>query len=395
MKKSTAESIETANRSFKTLIAGLSSRTFALLAMVVLGGALGTYFLAASHAATSVSSVEPENGTIASPATVQNDSTASGGKSVKFGITGGGGNPDCTPLAHIPAGFPNNCTTGYKNAPDYPGSLHSCGSIQSNTTYNFCDFSGGAFVGSSSNALTNVTFHGCRFHGTQVEGVLVAVFGDNITFDYSSFEPDVAFVPNTQVAYNKSYQYGISADGSYGSHVAKLTVTNSDFWGFGNAIDTAGSTQAKPQVFRGNWIHDAANDGGSYHTDGIGTLSGSGTGSYVVIDNNTIESPGNTNGIAFQQGSYNHFTVTNNLIGGWGYSVALWAPSTYTTFTGNTFSTRLKPVFGPLYDDTFASSTGSIWKNNKWYVPAGAAYGNPADNGKFWTPNGPSSTDYQ
>ena len=248
-------------------------------------------------------------------------------------------------------------------------------------------------MGSASSHLSNVTFHGCRFHGVQVNAGLVVLFGNNITFDYSSFEPGVAAPP---VPFNSSYQYGIAANGSYNSTVGKMTVTHSDFWGFGNAIDTQGSTQANPQVFRDNYIHDASNDNnGEYHTDGIGDESGSGFGSYVTIDHNTIVSPGNTNGIAFQAGQYDHFTITNNLISGWGYAVALWAPAPGTTFTGNTWSTQLKPVWGPLYPQSFWTSLGSNWHNNKWLVPPGAAYGNAADNGKFWTPDGPSSTDYQ
>gem|GEM_PF-1041205 len=283
-------------------------------------------------------------------------------------------------------GFPDSTNTGYRNASGYPGSLHACSAtIQSNTTYNFCDFPGGVFVGSASSHVTNVTFHGCRFHGVAVNDVLVAVFGDNITFDYDSFEPGVATPP---VPFNQSYQYGIEADGSYNSSVQQLTVTHSDFWGFGNAIDIAGSTQAKPQVFRDNWIHDAANDGGGiYHTDGIGTESGSGSGSYVVLDHNTIESPGNTNGIAFQAGHYDHFTITNNLLGGFGYSVALLGAAPYTTFTGNTFSTRLRVDWGPLYPDSFWITTGSTWRNNRWKVPAGAAWGNAAHDGWYWVPN--------
>ena len=257
-----------------------------------------------------------------------------------------------------------------------------------------CHYAGGAEIGRYQGDVVNVTFIGVRFHGTAVEEALVKIWGDNITFDYCTFEPDVPFQPGVRVAYNKSYQYGISAGGSYYTKVGKLTVTHSDFWGFGNAVDLYGSTQAKPHVFRDNWIHDAAADGGSYHTDGIGTLSGSGTGAYLVLDHNTIESPGNTNGIAFQKGSYSNYTITNNLIGGWGYSVALWAPAPNTTFTGNVFSTRLKPVWGPLYPQAFWTSTGSGWKDNRWMVPDGAAWGNKADDGKYWTPTGPSASDY-
>jgi hypothetical protein len=286
---------------------------------------------------------------------------------------------------HAASLWPDGTNTGYKNAPDYPGSLSngSGTTIQSNHTYNFLDFNGLA-VGSAASHVTNVTFHGCRFKGVAVEEALVVLFGDNITFDYCSFEPGVAAPPTP---YTSSYQYGIEGNGSYNSVVGALTVTHSDFWGFGNAIDTGGSTQAKPHVFRDNWIHDAAADGGSYHTDGIGNESGAGRDSYVVMDHNTIESLGNTNGIAYQAGSYDHFTITNNLLGGFGYTVATWAPAPGTIFTGNTFSTRLPVGYGPLYPQSFWTSSGSIWKCNKWKVPAGAAWGNTAHDGWYWVPD--------
>lgn len=292
-----------------------------------------------------------------------------------------------------PQKFPDASTTGYRRATGYSGqSLPRCPAVKSNSIIRNCQ-TGPVDVGSPSNRVVNVTFIGVRFHGA--DPALVKIFGDNITFDYCTFEPDIAFRPGIRVAYKDSYQFGIVADGGWYSSVGKLTITHSDFWGFGNAIDTDGSTKENPQVFRANWVHDAAEDGGDYHTDGIGTLSGSGLASYVIVDGNTIESPGNTNGLAFQRGSYSNFTITNNLFGGFGYTVALWAPAPNTTFTGNVFSTRLKPDFGPLYPQPFWTSIGSIWRDNRWLVPNGASYGNPADNGKYWTPNGPSSFDYE
>ncbi len=361
-----------------TSVRKLSRRQAALVAGLT--AVVGVAVVVAIFASGSPTAFEPESGTLTSPAAVVSDAGASGGHAVKFGSGASG----CTPVTDVPAGFPNNCTTGYKSAPDYPGSLHSCGAIQSNNTYNFCDY-----PGQTSITATNVTFHGCRFHGTEVNQALVILHGDNLTFDYTSFEPDQPFVHNTQVPFDSSYQYGLEADGGYGSSIQKLTVTHSDFWGFGNAVDVAGSTQAKPQVFRDNWVHDPSNDGlpnpGNYHTDGIGNESGHGTGSYLVIDHNTIVSPGNTNGIAFQQGTYDHYTLTNNLFGGYGMTVAL-IGSTYTTFTNNTYTTLLKPVWGPLYGANFWTSTGSVWARNKWLVPAGAAWGTPANSGKYWLP---------
>jgi hypothetical protein len=285
------------------------------------------------------------------------------------------------------AGFPNGANTGYRNAPGFPGSLHTCAiPIRSNTTYSFCDFVGGVAVGSPSHHVVNVTFYGCDFHVTRPLGdKLVGIWGDNITFDYSSFQPDASAPP---VSFSQSYQYGIEADGGWGTSVGKLTVSHSDFWGFGNAIDINGSTQANPQVFRDNWIHDAADNGGVYHTDGIGTLApGPGSGSYLVIDHNTIESAGNTQGIAFQSGRYDHLTITGNLFGGWGYSICVVGGS-YINFSGNTFSTLFAPTYGPLYTSTGFTGFPAPWqwRHNKWLVPADAQWGMPDHNGWFWMP---------
>jgi hypothetical protein len=352
--------------------------------------------LASSHAATPVSSVEPENGTLASGATNVNTSTASGGGAVKFGapVT----NPNCTVAAGIPSTAANNCNTGYKNAPDYPGSLTTfSGTIQSNHTYNFMKFTGGTFVGSSSTSLTNVTFHGCLFSATG--DINVAVFGDNITFDYSTFAPTNE--PNPPISYNAGYQYGIEANGAYYAHVNQLTVTNSEFWGFANATDVGGSTQAKPQVFRNNYFHDARADGGVDHTDGIGQLDDGPKSSYVVIDHNTIVSAGNTNGLAYQYGPYDHFSITDNYFSGFGYMLNVGGgngPSN-TTFTGNTWGTNIQQIFGPWYS---WSGSGNTWHGNKiHYVNpikirgdnANSYIFQPSDDGKFWTPNGISTTD--
>jgi hypothetical protein len=292
-------------------------------------------------------------------------------------------------VPYVPSGdWPGPKNTGYKNAPGYPGSLKTCPTpIKSNTTYSFCDFPGGVDVGSRDNPVSNVKFFGTRFHGSG--DVMVRLYGDNITFDYTSFEPSVSAPP---VSYDAGYQYGIEADGGWYTFVQQLTVTHSDIWGFGNAIDINGSTKDKPQVFRDNWIHDARDDGNDRdHTDGIGTLAPSGgKGSYIVIDHNVIESVGNTNAIAFQGGDYDHVTITNNLFGGFNQNINLTDDSggaTNTTFTGNTFSTRLQNGYGPLRTSSFVNAAGSVWKNNKWLVPPGAWWGKPEHNGWYWMPN--------
>jgi hypothetical protein len=284
--------------------------------------------------------------------------------------------------------FPGAGNTGYRNAPGYTGTLKSSAGlvIQSNTTYTGYDM-GSRNIGTSSSPVTNVKFVGCRFKGKGGEGALVTAYGSNISFEWTSFEPSNASAPTS---YAQGYQYGLSADGAYNTHVEGLTMDHVDMWGFGNAVSLSKSTQAKPVVIRNSWFHDARNDGGQDHTDGIGELQGNSM-SFVTLDHNTIESLGNTNGIAFQYGQYTDFTVTNNLIGGWGYAVAIGAqgpgPNMRIKFTGNVFSTRVKSVYGPTYPANFWSGNGNLWRGNTWSS-------GDANNGKYWTPNGVSTSDY-
>lgn len=293
--------------------------------------------------------------------------------------------------------WPDATNTGYRNAPGYPGSLAngSALTIASNTTYSFYDFPGGAAVGSSGSQVSNVTFSGCRFTGTGAQNALATLFGDNITFSYCSFEPASLSAP--PVDYANSYQFGIEGAGGANTTIGQLLVQYCDFWGWGNAIDCQGSTQAKPQVFQYNWIHDSSvtGTGNNYHNDGIGSESaGASTAvaSYVVIRGNTINSLGNTQAIAFQQnGNYDHFLITGNLLGGFGYTVAVIAGTGSVSnigFSGNTFTTQFVTGQGPLYTDSgFTGYPDPYWwRNNKWHVPAGAAWGNPAHDGWYWMP---------
>ncbi len=296
--------------------------------------------------------------------------------------------PSTTTTPAAPGGFPGASNTGYRNAPGYTGTLKSSAGlvIQSNTTYTGYDM-GSRNIGTSSSPVTNVKFVGCRFKGKGGEGALVTAFGSNISFEWTSFEPANASAPTS---YAQGYQYGLSADGAYNTHVEGLTMDHVDMWGFGNAVTLSTSTQAKPVVIRNSWFHDARADGGQDHTDGIGELQGNSM-SFVTLDHNTIESEGNTNGIAFQYGQYTDFTVTNNFIGGWGYAVAIGAqgpgPNMRIKFTGNVFSTRVKSVYGPTYPSNFWSGNGNVWRGNTWSSA-------DANNGKYWTPNGVSASDY-
>jgi hypothetical protein len=284
--------------------------------------------------------------------------------------------------------FPGASDTGYRNAPGYPGALTSCPlPITSNTTYRFCNFPNGASFGTASNPVSNVTFYGSRFASNAVTDANVAVYGTNITFDYSSFEPSA--VATTPVPYAKGYQYGLDI-----RRAGAVTVDHSDFWGWGNGIQFGNSSQAAPLVVRNSWFHDARSDGGGVdHTDAI--LSNDGGPSHMVFDRNTIASAGNTQGLALQTESrpYDQVTITNNYFSGFGYTVAIGEtiPCTNITFTGNVIGTDFKPVWGILYSATRWGTEGNVWKGNTWNVVPGG-YSSKPDTGKYWLPSGAAST---
>jgi hypothetical protein len=286
-----------------------------------------------------------------------------------------------------PSGFAGASNTGYRNAPGYPGSLTGfSGRVESNKTYKFMEFAGGVGIPSG---VTNVTFIGCRFTSNAVQDAMIAYSGDNVTFSYSSFEPSGSPGSARTVAYNAGYQYAIDQRGA-----GKLTIENSDFWGWGNAIQFGRSSKDKPVVIRDSWFHHARKDGGIDHTDAI--LENYGGPSYMVFDHNTIVSDGNTNGLALQGPSYSNVTVTRNYFSGFGYTVSLGVKAGgnhNVVFTGNTFGTDIKPDWGPLYG--WSDGNGNLWRKNKWRIAPGGFSSASADDGQFWLPNGNrSSQDY-
>lgn len=111
---------------------------------------MGIYFLASSHAASYVGSQEAENGTVAGGASVVSDSSASGGKAVKFGSasTGGGGsggggitfNTCISPTTTIPMD-PNNVQAGVTIGNFYlTDDTWNAGGYQVSQTIYACDY---------------------------------------------------------------------------------------------------------------------------------------------------------------------------------------------------------------------------------------------------------------
>lgn len=361
-------------------IQGLSPRRLSVFAGIF--GVVGLLLITLTLAASNYASFEPENGTLANGATQVSSAGASGGKAIQLSAP-----PVQTPPPPpTPSGWPDASTTGYQYAPGYPGHLSSCSTnIQSNTTYQFCDFSGGLYIGSSSNHPVNVSFIGCRFASNATVDANVAIYGDNISFDYVTFEPSAKSAP--PVTFNQGYQYGIDQ-----RYAGKVTINHANFWGWGNGIQIGSSNQAKPFSVSNSYFHDARDDGGQDHTDAI--LENYGGLSYMVFDHNTIVSIGNTNGLALQAGNhtnYDHLTVTNNYFSGFAYTVNIGGGGylANSSFTDNTFGTDIKPTWGPLYG---WGGTNNLWRRNKWKIAPGTTWSPPSNDGKYWWPDGTLST---
>lgn len=290
-----------------------------------------------------------------------------------------------TQSAPLLPGFANSSTTGYRNAPGFPGALTDfTGSLQSHQVYKFVNFPDGLLI---PIGVINVVFFGCRFASNAITDAAVAIYGDDITFAYSSFEPSQAAAP--PVPYEKGYQYAIDQRSE-----SRLMIENSDFWGWGNAVQIGYSSKEKPLVIRNSYFHDARLDGGVDHTDAI--LENYGGLSSMVFDRNTIVSKGNTNGLALQNGNgkgYRNVAVTNNYFSGFGYTVNLCGTfngCSSVVFTDNTFGTDIKPLWGALYG--WRDGDGNLWRRNRWRVVPGGFDVNASNDGKFWLPTGRLST---
>lgn len=305
---------------------------------------------------------------------------------------------------------------GFTFAPGYPGGVNDFAgtalqdgsgiTIQSNQTYSYYKNLQWGNIGTLGNPVHNVTFIGCLWEadGANTAAVVPACDGD-ITFQYCTIRPTNHTDHTAPVAQNAGYQYGIVADGTLASpgtwnsfvENGELIVDHCDIWGYANATMVQGSTQTYPHSFTYNWVHNARlNTSGDDHTDGIGCPAG-GSAAYVTISHNWIEDIGDTQGLAYQNSPgpsvWDHFTITNNVFGGWGFTVNLSSGTpgspgggTNIIFEDNIFSTRIRPAYGPLYTAAIASGSGNSWRRNTWWVPSGAAWGSPAHDGWYWMP---------
>jgi hypothetical protein len=337
--------------------------------------------------------------------------------------------------------WPNSSNTGYQNAPGYPGtpgvadptklttassSSSTCPlTFQSNHTYSFCRYTGaGQFIGSSTGHLTNVHFIGDLFESsdhTSDPATIMLYCDSNCTFDYMTMKPQTVNAPNIAGRHGTTYaaSYGAimgAGWGAFGTVGHGLSITHSDIWGFDSGIILGPNGSATPVNISDNWLHDQGDciNAGSCtsHADGIGMVDTGSSSSYVTLNHNNMPFiEDNTNDIAFQSGTYDHLTITNNLFSGDGYTIAIWSTSTNITFTGNVYTNYAQNWFGMNYGQDFWDTPGSVWAHNKFlwdtdplsvqgtYFQEGPQNGNAgpitsADSGKCWVPDGLSTTDY-
>jgi len=367
-----------------------------------------------------------------------------GGTRLDGGTDGTGGDaghgPDGGPCTNDLRCWPNASNTGYQNAPGYPGTPGvadptkltpaSSGSatcpttFESHHTYSFCRFKGpGVFVGSAGAHLTDVHFVGDLFEGTDPtsDQAMIMLFCDgDCTFDYLTLKPAAIDAPDVPApkhgtTYANAYSAIMAAGwGAYYSTGHGFSLKHSDIWGYMSGLIVGQNTAATPNLIQDNWMHDQGQcmeePSCTTHADGIGMVDTGGSSSYITIDHNNMPFiTDNTNDIAFQQGTYDHLTITNNILSGDGYTVAIWATSTNVTFTGNVWTNYAQQYFGVNYGQNFWDTPGSVWAHNKFlWDPTGASpffEGGPglgnsgpitaADSGKCWVPSGLSSTDYK
>jgi hypothetical protein len=375
--------------------------------------------------------------------------------------------------------WPNFSNTGYQNAPaNFDGygnasyaqatggtegvpnpsllTVASSGSskcptsFQSNHTYSGCWYKNpctpGANCGGLSVSGSNIHFVGDLFSanpngpvggcgsGSYCDDQILGVnCTSDCTFDYDTFAPADLSVPDMPMpghtttggsggrvaGHGTTYADGygqICACGGYG-----VTIDHSDAWGWGSGIVFNGAnTSATPDLFQDDWLHDQADcEQDSHcteHTDGIGNVETGGQSEYVTLNHNNMPFiEGNTNDVAFQSATYNYITITNNVLSGDGYTLAMWASSTNTTFTGNVWTNYAQQYYGVNYGQSFWTQSGSTWAHNKFewdptgvtpFYQLGPGSGDAdrvvsADNGRCWVPrsaatigNALSTTDY-
>lgn len=327
------------------------------------------------------------------------------------------------PLSQRPgdgSGFwPDASNTGHFGAvSDYTGGMTATGwvpvQVADGTTITGKRFLGKTGIGYGGQG-DNLVFDNCLFEGTMPNDALVQIYCPTlVTFRNCTFKPAANATPpdNDGSVSSAPVAPGTTYADSWQTITrmvpGQTVMERCNVWGGAGIQATGGPDAEHVTVFRGCYIHDAADTddsgappGQNYHHDGLGPDS-EGGGHDTLIEGCTIASLGNTQGVALQGlSTYSRVTVRGCYLSGWGYALSLgnsgdWLGSNIVV-EDNVWSAELAAVFGPYYGG-WRSGSGNRWRRNRFQVRAGddAAGWDTGDHGAYWWPtdNVAHATDY-
>jgi hypothetical protein len=266
-----------------------------LIIFALIFAAFGGYAIYKSFAAGPTASIEPENGTIVAPATVINDTNASGGKAVQFGTVSSGGTLNGWQMNATNTGPTGTLTS--KSPSQLPGVTCNgslCNVSVAGTTISNVDISGDFGITAS-----NVTISNCRIHGEVRVGQSISGGSDTP-------------VTNTHITH-------CELDGTGNTYEGILVVASTHgLWDFNNIHNYEnGITEwtGTGDSIINNYLHDDSNATSGGHIDGLeiyGVSQGMTiTGNYVVMaQTSSTTAPLNLTPTGHFDGTV---TVNNNL----------------------------------------------------------------------------------
>lgn len=303
--------------------------------------------------------------------------------------------------------WPDASNTGhFGSVTDYVGGMTASGwvpvQVADRTIITGKRFLGKAGIGYDG-VGDDLVFRNCLFEATQPNDNLVQIYcPTKVTFENCTFKPAGLSAPpgNDGTVSSASSSPGTTYAQSW-QYIARMvpgqsTFTRCNIWGGAGIQATGGPDVDGVTTFHRCYIHDCADNDGSggsgYHHDGPGPNT-EGGGHDTVIDECTITSLGNTQGIAFQgTADYNRVTVQGCYLSGWGYALSLgnigtWVGSNIRVLR-NVWSAELATLFGPYYGG-WRTGHGNLWVGNRFQVRGGdAASGwTTSSHGAYWWPS--------
>jgi hypothetical protein len=314
-----------------------------LVTFAIIFAAIGGYLIYSSFAAGLSSSIEPENGTITSPASMVTDASASGGKAVKFGgsVPAACNNGGAFLWSNLETcGWPGPANTGYPVGQTFTNT--STRTISANNTV----INGERITGNLTITGQNVTIKNSLIlysgSGGGGSGAIKILAGGSATIDHVEINGQTAV--HTCI-WHEGASLTVKAVNCH-------NVEDGIFsWESDNGVDNGNGDNF---TIEDSYIHDLGGNESNGHLDGYQT-EGAKNG---VIRHNTFGISADASGaisIWDSLKSSNNILVENNLISGGGFSIYAedYSPSEATNSSPN------NPVGG-------YTVTNIVYTNNKF-----------------------------